>query len=121
MPHIFYFYSKPHPYPSVPYSLPPSLPPQVRINHLETCKTCSGSGAKKGSPSRVCGKCQGNGVVVQVGREGGRKGGREGREGKKGTQPVSRVWEMPGERGGGSGREGGRAGAREGRKPSCIL
>lgn len=39
---------------------------KVRISHLEGCKTCGGSGAKKGSPSRVCSKCQGNGVVVQV-------------------------------------------------------
>lgn len=42
--------------------------PQVRIRHLETCTTCSGSGVKPGAKSSTCGQCGGSGVVIQATR-----------------------------------------------------
>lgn len=41
---------------------------KVRIRHLETCGTCSGSGVKPGSKVSTCGVCGGSGVTVQVTR-----------------------------------------------------
>lgn len=37
----------------------------VEIAHLETCKDCSGSGAKEGSSVSTCGQCQGTGQITQ--------------------------------------------------------
>ncbi|VEU44040.1 unnamed protein product [Pseudo-nitzschia multistriata] len=41
---------------------------KVRIRHLETCDTCSGSGVKPGSKISTCPNCGGNGVTVEVTR-----------------------------------------------------
>lgn len=41
---------------------------KVRIRHLETCDTCTGSGVKPGSQVRTCGTCNGAGVTMQVTR-----------------------------------------------------
>lgn len=41
---------------------------RVRIQHLETCDTCRGSGVKPGAKVRTCGTCGGSGVVMQVTR-----------------------------------------------------
>ncbi|KAF6000648.1 hypothetical protein F1559_000538 [Cyanidiococcus yangmingshanensis] len=41
---------------------------KVRISHLETCETCSGSGTRPGSSPRMCTMCGGAGVVTQVAR-----------------------------------------------------
>ena len=41
---------------------------KVRIRHLETCDTCTGTGVKPGSKVSTCGTCQGTGVTVQVTR-----------------------------------------------------
>ena len=41
---------------------------KVRIRHLETCTTCSGSGVKPGSKVKTCSTCGGSGVTVQVTR-----------------------------------------------------
>jgi molecular chaperone DnaJ len=41
---------------------------KVRIRHLETCGTCSGSGVKPGSKVTTCSTCGGTGVTVQVTR-----------------------------------------------------
>jgi molecular chaperone DnaJ len=38
---------------------------KIRITHLETCGTCSGSGVAPGSKVTTCGTCGGRGVVVQ--------------------------------------------------------
>lgn len=38
----------------------------IRINHLETCDTCSGSGIKPGASVTTCNTCGGSGVTVQV-------------------------------------------------------
>ena len=38
----------------------------VKVRHLKTCKTCTGSGAKSGSSVETCGTCQGSGQVRQV-------------------------------------------------------
>jgi molecular chaperone DnaJ len=41
---------------------------KVRIRHLETCDTCTGSGVKPGSKVSMCTLCNGSGVTVQVTR-----------------------------------------------------
>ncbi|NJK40922.1 MAG: molecular chaperone DnaJ [Acaryochloridaceae cyanobacterium SU_2_1] len=41
---------------------------QIRISHLESCKTCSGSGAKPGTGAQTCGTCQGTGQVRRMTR-----------------------------------------------------
>lgn len=41
---------------------------KVRIRHLETCDTCTGSGVKPGSKVNTCSTCNGSGVTVQVTR-----------------------------------------------------
>ena len=41
---------------------------KLRINHLETCGTCTGSGVKPGSKVNTCKTCRGSGVVTQVSR-----------------------------------------------------
>lgn len=41
---------------------------KVRIRHLETCGTCSGSGVKPGSKVSTCNVCNGMGVTMQVTR-----------------------------------------------------
>ncbi|MCQ2958197.1 MAG: molecular chaperone DnaJ [Candidatus Gastranaerophilales bacterium] len=38
---------------------------EVEIEHLETCKTCNGSGAKHGSSPVTCPRCHGTGQVRQ--------------------------------------------------------
>ena len=38
---------------------------KIRITHLETCGSCSGSGVAPGSSVNTCGTCGGRGVVVQ--------------------------------------------------------
>lgn len=41
---------------------------EIRISHLETCNTCSGSGAKPGTQPRVCSTCSGSGQVRRATR-----------------------------------------------------
>ncbi len=41
---------------------------EVQIRHLETCTTCSGSGAKSGSGPTTCGTCNGAGQVRRATR-----------------------------------------------------
>ncbi|MBD2105111.1 molecular chaperone DnaJ [Leptolyngbya sp. FACHB-261] len=41
---------------------------QIRISHLETCTTCSGSGAKSGTRPRTCTTCTGSGQVRRATR-----------------------------------------------------
>ena len=41
---------------------------EIRISHLETCDTCSGSGAKPGTRPRTCSTCSGSGQVRRVTR-----------------------------------------------------
>jgi molecular chaperone DnaJ len=41
---------------------------QIRINHLENCGTCQGSGAKPGTRPQTCGTCQGAGQVRRATR-----------------------------------------------------
>lgn len=41
---------------------------KVRIRHMETCDTCTGTGVKPGSKVTTCGTCNGTGVTVQVTR-----------------------------------------------------
>ena len=41
---------------------------QIKISHLETCGTCSGSGAKAGTRPRTCGTCSGTGQVRRATR-----------------------------------------------------
>lgn len=41
---------------------------EVRINHLETCRTCGGSGAKSGTRPRTCSTCNGAGQVRRATR-----------------------------------------------------
>lgn len=36
---------------------------QIKIPHLESCKTCSGTGAKPGTGVKTCGTCSGSGQV----------------------------------------------------------
>ena len=39
---------------------------EIKIDHLETCEECNGSGAKPGSKPIVCPTCHGSGQVQQV-------------------------------------------------------
>eukprot|EP00871_Galdieria_phlegrea_P003557 jgi/Galph1/4201/GphlegSOOS_G2876.1 len=41
---------------------------KIKISHLETCSTCSGSGIKPGSREKTCSTCGGQGMVMQVAR-----------------------------------------------------
>lgn len=41
---------------------------EIRIPHLETCHTCSGSGAKPGTGARTCQTCNGTGQVRRATR-----------------------------------------------------
>jgi len=41
---------------------------EIRISHLETCATCSGSGAKPGTRPRTCSTCNGAGQVRRATR-----------------------------------------------------
>lgn len=41
---------------------------QIRISHLESCKTCEGTGAKPGTRPQTCGTCQGAGQVRRMTR-----------------------------------------------------
>lgn len=41
---------------------------EIRINHLETCATCSGTGAKPGTRPRTCTTCNGGGQVRRATR-----------------------------------------------------
>jgi len=39
---------------------------KVRVRHLETCDTCTGSGVKPGAKVTTCSQCKGSGFVTQV-------------------------------------------------------
>ena len=41
---------------------------EIRISHLETCNTCTGSGAKPGTRPRTCSTCNGAGQVRRATR-----------------------------------------------------
>jgi len=41
---------------------------EIRINHLETCSTCVGTGAKPGTRPRTCSTCNGGGQVRRATR-----------------------------------------------------
>lgn len=41
---------------------------EVEIEHLETCETCNGTGAKPGSKPETCPKCGGSGQIKQATR-----------------------------------------------------
>ncbi|MEB3828133.1 molecular chaperone DnaJ [Phormidium sp. CCY1219] len=41
---------------------------EIRISHLETCNTCSGTGAKPGTRPRTCSTCSGTGQVRRATR-----------------------------------------------------
>ncbi len=41
---------------------------EIRISHLETCTTCTGSGAKPGTRPRTCSTCTGSGQVRRATR-----------------------------------------------------
>lgn len=41
---------------------------EIRISHLETCNTCTGSGAKPGTRPRACPTCSGSGQVRRATR-----------------------------------------------------
>lgn len=41
---------------------------EIRIKHLETCETCSGSGAKAGTQPQTCSTCGGSGQVRRATR-----------------------------------------------------
>ena len=41
---------------------------EIRISHLETCETCSGTGAKPGTRAKSCQTCTGSGQVRRVTR-----------------------------------------------------
>lgn len=44
------------------------LEKEIKIDHLETCKSCNGTGAKAGSKPQVCQTCGGRGSVQQTTR-----------------------------------------------------
>ena len=44
------------------------LEKEIKIDHLETCKSCNGTGAKAGSKPQVCQTCGGRGTVQQTTR-----------------------------------------------------
>ena len=44
------------------------LEKEIKIDHLETCKSCNGTGAKTGSKPQVCQTCGGRGSVQQTTR-----------------------------------------------------
>lgn len=41
---------------------------EIKINHLETCTTCSGTGAKPGTRPKTCSTCSGSGQVRRATR-----------------------------------------------------
>lgn len=41
---------------------------EIRINHMETCATCGGTGAKPGTKPKTCQTCQGTGQVRRATR-----------------------------------------------------
>ena len=41
---------------------------EIRINHMETCATCGGTGAKPGTKPKICQTCQGTGQVRRATR-----------------------------------------------------
>ncbi|MCS6815219.1 MAG: molecular chaperone DnaJ [Cyanobacteria bacterium] len=41
---------------------------EIRINHLETCEVCSGTGAKPGTKPRTCPSCGGSGQIRRATR-----------------------------------------------------
>ena len=41
---------------------------EIKVDHLETCSECGGTGAKKGSTPETCPKCGGSGQVSQTTR-----------------------------------------------------
>ena len=41
---------------------------EIRISHLETCNTCTGTGAKPGTRPKTCGTCGGSGQVRRATR-----------------------------------------------------
>ncbi len=41
---------------------------EIKISHLETCGTCTGSGAKPGTRPKTCGTCSGSGQVRRTTR-----------------------------------------------------
>jgi molecular chaperone DnaJ len=43
---------------------------EVKLNKIETCHDCGGSGARKGSDSETCSECRGTGVIRQATRMG---------------------------------------------------
>ena len=44
------------------------LEKEIKINHLESCKTCNGTGAKPGTQPTICPTCGGRGQVQQTQR-----------------------------------------------------
>ena len=41
---------------------------EIKIDHLETCHTCNGTGAKNGAAPKTCDTCGGRGSVQQTTR-----------------------------------------------------